>query len=309
MILNTGSRTDIPAYYSTWFMNRIRAGFVMARNPYYPKQVYRFDLDPDTVDIMSFCTKNPAPMLEHLDELKDFRQLWYVTLTPYAKDIEPNVPDKHEVIRSVQKLSEKLGRDHVIWRYDPVFLSERYSKEYHKRAFKTIASELHGYVTRVVISYIDLYEKTKKNFPEVNEVSWEDQCELTKYFADIAREYGMKVYMCLEDQRLSAFGVDMNGCMNRQLLEEALNIKLTVPKTPTARAGCDCLLGNDIGAYNTCAHFCRYCYANYDRRLVMDNMKKHDPNSPLLIGDLEEGDTIRQAKQVSWIDPQIQLDI
>lgn len=309
MILNTGSRTDIPAFYSTWFMNRIREGFVMARNPYYPRQVYRFSLDPETIDILSFCTKNPAPMLEHLNELKAFRQLWYVTLTPYGKDIEPNVPDKHEVIRSVVRLSEETGADHVIWRYDPVFLSAKYTKEYHKRAFRTIASELCGRVRRVVVSYIDLYEKTKKNFPEVAEVSWEDQLELTRYFAETAAANGMKVYMCLEDKRLSACGADTGGCMSEELLEEALGIELSLPRISNAREGCTCLLGNDIGAYNTCAHFCRYCYANYDRETVRRSMREHDPASPLLIGHLNSDDIIREVRQVSWLDPQIRLQL
>ena len=309
MILNTGSRTDIPAFYSTWFINRIRAGFVMARNPYYPKQVYRFSLDPEIIDILAFCTKNPEPMLQYADELKKFRQLWYVTLTPYGKDIEPNVPDKHEVIRSVQKLSDAVGRNAVIWRYDPVFLSRKYSKEYHKRAFRTICEALNGYVSRIVISYIDLYEKTKKSFPEAREVSWEDQCELTDYFVRTAEANNMKVYMCLEDKRLSVYGADTSGCMSEELLEEALQIELAVPKMSAAREGCRCLLGNDIGAYNTCAHFCRYCYANYDRDTVIRNMKDHDPESPLLIGHLQEGDIVRDVKQVSWLDAQMKLDL
>ncbi len=307
MILNTGSRTDIPAYYSEWFMNRIHEGFVLARNPYYPKQVYRYQLDPGSVDILAFCTKNPQPMLEHLDELKDFRQLWYVTLTSYGRDIEPNVPDKHHTIEAIQKLAKKVGRDSVILRYDPVFLSEKYSKGYHRRAFYKIAKMLQGYVSRIVISYIDLYEKTKKNFPEVREVSWQDQVELTQYFAYAAAYFGMRVYTCLEDPRLAAYGVNTSGCMSEELLEETLGIELNVPKLTPAREGCSCLLGNDIGAYNTCAHFCRYCYANYDQELVLRNMKDHDPKSPLLIGHLQKDDVVKDVKQVSWLDPQLKL--
>jgi DNA repair photolyase len=235
--------------------------------------------------------------------------LWYVTLTPYGKDIEPNVPDKHEVIRSIQKLSEAVGSDNVIWRYDPVFLSAKYSKAYHKRAFESIASALKGYVKRTVVSYIDLYEKTKKNFPEVSEVSWSDQKELTQYFQKTAEATGMQVYMCLEDKRLGVYGVNTGGCMSKEMLEEALHISLAVPKLTNAREGCSCLLGNDIGAYNTCMHFCRYCYANYDRGTVLKNMQDHDPDSPLLIGHLQEGDVIREVRQVSWIDPQLKLEL
>ena len=160
MILNTGSRTDIPAFYSEWFANRLREGFVLVRNPYYPALVTRYELDPQTVDVLSFCTKNPAPMLGQMELLKPFRQLWYVTLTPYGKDIEPNVPDKHEVIRTIRELSQLIGSDALIWRYDPIFLSAKYSMDYHFRAFRTIASELRGYVSKTVISFLDLYAKT-----------------------------------------------------------------------------------------------------------------------------------------------------
>ncbi len=309
MILNTGSRTDIPAFYSEWFMNRVREGFVLVRNPYYPKQIYRYRLTPDVVDVLSFCTKNPGPMLEHLEELKRFRQLWYVTLTPYAKDIEPGVPDKHEVIRSFQKLSETIGSDAVIWRYDPVFLSERYTMEYHQRAFQKICSELQGYTKRVVVSFIDLYQKTVKNFPEVREVSKTDQEILTEYFVKTAAAHGMQVYLCLEDKALERFGAIASGCMTQEVIEDALHIHLDVPRSQmNAREGCSCLLGSDIGMYNTCAHFCRYCYANYDRESVIRNMRMHDPASPLLCGTVQKDDIITEAKQVSYLDGQMRLD-
>ena len=136
MILNTGSRTDIPAFYSTWFYNRIKEGYVCTRNPYNPKQVRRYQINPDVVDILSFCTKNPAPMLERIHELDAFRQFWFVTLTPYGKDIEPNVPDKHLIITEIQQLSQMAGKQAVGWRYDPIFINQRYSIDYHLRAFQ-----------------------------------------------------------------------------------------------------------------------------------------------------------------------------
>ena len=127
MILNTGSRTDIPAFYSEWFRNRLREGFGMARNPFAPEQVTRWRIDPAVVDLIVFCTKNPGPMLPHMEELSQFLQFWYVTITPYGKEIEPGVPDKKQILQSFRTLSDLVGKRCVGWRYDPIFLSERYT--------------------------------------------------------------------------------------------------------------------------------------------------------------------------------------
>ena len=309
MILNTGSRTDIPAFFSEWMANRLKEGYVLVRNPYNPSQLIRYEIDPTVVDLISFCTKNPKPMLNHLSLLDPFHQLWQVTLTSYGKDIEPNVPDKHEVIETVQELSRRVGKKAVIWRYDPIFLSNRYSMEYHFRAFSTIASSLNGYTEKVVISFLDLYEKTKRNFPEGREVSWEDQVCITKQLVKIASENGMKVYTCHEKEELGQYGTDTGGCTSQAVIEETVGFRLNVPRLANAREGCPCLLGSDIGAYNTCMHFCRYCYANYDRETVLKNMKKHDPSSPLLIGNVLPDDHVVNAKQKSWKSVLIQLDI
>lgn len=309
MILNTGSRTDIPAFFSEWLVNRLREGYVLVRNPYNPSQLIRYEINPTVVDLISFCTKNPEPMLKHLSLLEPFHQLWQVTLTPYGKDIEPNVPDKHEVIKTVQELSKQVGKKAVIWRYDPIFLSDRYSMDYHFRAFSAIASSLNGYTEKVVISFLDLYEKTKRNFPEGKEVSWEDQIRITKQLVKTAAENGMKVYTCHEKKELGQYGADTSGCTSQAVVEEAIGFRLDVPRLSNAREGCSCLLGSDIGAYNTCMHFCRYCYANYDRETVLKNMKKHDPGSPLLIGNVLPEDHVVNARQKSWKSVLIQLDI
>ncbi|MBQ3051022.1 MAG: DUF1848 domain-containing protein, partial [Clostridia bacterium] len=270
--------------------------------------VTRYRLDPDVVDVLMFGTKNPAPMLPRLHELDAFRQLWHVTITPYGKDIEPNVPDKHEVLKSFQELSRLVGEDHVVWRYDPVFLSERYPMEYHLRAFEAMASELEGYTGQVVISFIDLFQKTKKNFPEVREVYEPEQDALSEAFVSIANAHGMKVVACLEDGRLARFGVDVSGCMNQKKVEDALGIRLAVPAGKgQTREGCTCLLGGDIGMYNTCTHFCRYCYANYDRATVLQNRELHDPESSFLIGGPHPADIVKDADQQSWLDDQITL--
>ena len=307
MILNTGSRTDIPAYYSEWFYNRIKEGFVYTRNPYNPKFIHSYKLNPNVVDVLVFCTKNPEPMLKRLDEIDHFKQFWGITLTAYGKDIEPNVPNKHRIIECIKVLSNRLGSHSVEWRYDPIFLSDKYTKEVHLRSFEHIANKLSGSIEVCVISFIDLYQKTIKNFPGVSEVSLEDQTELIKKFVEIGKKYNIRIKTCLENKGFENYGVDVGGCLTQSVLEQSLNQRLNVPKQTQAREGCECLLGNDIGSYNSCGHGCVYCYANYDMKLVRDNMKKHNKNSPLLIGELNSEDTIREMNQVSYIDAQLSL--
>ena len=173
MILNTGNRSDIPAFFSDWFFNRIQEGFVCVRNPYFPHQVTKYILDPQVIDIICFCTKNPKPMLSRLDLIKDYKQFWFVTITPYNQTIEPYVPNKNEIIRSFIELSKKIGSHCIGWRYDPIFLNDYYTIEYHLRIFEKMCQKLTGYTHQCVISFIDLYQKTKKNFKEVEGIEFQ----------------------------------------------------------------------------------------------------------------------------------------
>jgi hypothetical protein len=307
MIINTGSRTDIPAYYSEWFYNRIKEGFVCARNPYYPEQLIRYELSPEIVDCLVFCTKNPEPMLPGLQEIKQFRQFWFVTITPYGKEIEPYVPPKDTVMDAFCRLSQQVGLASVGWRYDPIFISEKYTLEFHLHAFESMAKKLSGSVDNCVISFIDLYEKTKKNFPQARKVTKEERQTIGREFAKIGRTYGILIRACCEGTELSQYGVDCSGCMTQQVIERAIDNTLAVPKGKPARAECQCLLGSDIGAYNSCGHGCLYCYANYDMKIVEQNRKRHNPKSPLLIGEIESWEQVKQAKQESWIDGQLRL--
>ena len=307
MIINTGQRTDIPAFYSEWFANRLKEGFVCVRNPYDPQQVRRYRLDPSVVDAIGFCTKNPAPMFPYMDLLKDYGQYWFVTLTPYGRDIEPNVPDKHLMISRFKQLSDIVGVSCVGWRYDPILLSEKYTVEYHLRAFEQIASALKGYTETVVISFIDLYPKVRKNFPEAREVPKETRLLLGKEIIRIATACGMTVKPCAEGDELAAYGADCSGCMQISDYEKAIGRRLNAPKRKGARDACSCYLSCDIGAYDTCRHLCRYCYANTEPEAVLKHSRLHDPASPFLIGNYMEGDRIHDVPQTSWIDDQMSL--
>lgn len=304
MIINTGQRTDIPAFYSEWFANRLKKGFVCVRNPYNLNRVSRYRLDPSVVDVIGFCTKNPAPMFPYMGLLKNYGQCWFVTTTPYGRDIEPNVPDKHKLLEDFQKVSKTVGIKSVGWRYDPIFISEKYTSDYHLHAFEQIASTLDGYTKTVVISFIDLYPKVRKNFPEAQEVTKEMRLLLGRRMIEIAAAHGMTVKPCAEGDELAAFGADCGGCMRISDYEKAIGKQLNAPKRKGARAECACYLSCDIGAYNTCRHLCRYCYANAEVGKVLANSRRHDPASPFLIGNYMEGDEIHDVPQQSWINEQ-----
>ena len=301
MILNTGLRTDIPGFFSEWFYNRIEDGFVYVRNPYAKNQIYSYRLDPELIDCIIFCTKNPKPMFENLEKIDKFNQYWHITITPYEKEIEPNVPPMNDVLESFKYLSKKLGKENVTLRYDPIFINEKYTLEKHIESFEYIINSLSGYTTEAIISFIDLYEKTKRNFPQAREVTKDERLKLGKEFAQIGKKNNITIKTCVEGSELDKFGIDSSGCMTKEVIERAINKNLNVPKQKARNGECYCLLNNDIGEYNTCDHGCLYCYANSNKRLVKRNLKLHDPKSPILIGEIKEDDIIKEMKQKSLI--------
>lgn len=310
MIIQTGMRTDIPAFYSKWLINRLKEGFVLVRNPYNQSQVTRYRLTPDVVDLMAFCTKNPSPMLPHMDILKPYGQFWFVTITPYGSDVEPHVPDKEKVMEDFRRLSDMVGVPSMGWRYDPIFVDDDHSVAWHISEFEKMAKSLAGYTEICVISFIDIYKKVQRNFPSAKPVSKEERLLIGKAFIEIARDNGMTVRPCAEGDELAKFGADCSGCMTKPTFENVLQCRLDVPpmKSNQRNGECACLLGVDIGAYDTCGHLCKYCYANSNPMLVRENMKKHNPDSPFLIGESRQGDVIHEAKQKSWIDRQLRFE-
>ena len=307
MIINTGQRTDIPAFYAEWFANRLKEGLVCVRNPFDQSQVSRYRLDPSVVDVIGFCTKNPEPMFPYMDLLRGYGQYWFVTITPYGRDIEPAVPDKHHMLEVFRQLSDKVGVDSTGWRYDPILLTERYTPEYHMRAFDKMSAALEGYTKTAVISFVDLYPKVRRNFPELREVEKEQRLAIGKELIAMASARGMTVKPCAEGDELAEFGADCSGCMKVSDYEKAIGKRLIVPKRKTARAACACYLSCDIGVYNTCRHLCRYCYANAEPETVKALSLTHDPSSPFLTGNYMEGDRIHDVPQESWIDPQTSM--
>lgn len=295
MILNVSGRTDVVALYTKWFMNRYQEGFLDVRNPFYSHLVSRIYFED--VDLLLFCTKNPIPILPYLNMIQK-PILFHVTLTPYKKDIEPNVPDKSLVIEAIKKLSDKIGIDHLAVRYDPVFISKKYNIEYHKKAFHRMCTLLKGYVQKIIISFIDDYKNVRKNAQElgIKPFTEEDYKEIGLSFSRSALENGMTVQTCFEDHNLVEYGFTKGECLSHSLAFQLTG--KTNFKTWKARKGkkCNCVEMVDVGVYNSCKHFCKYCYANFDENKVQTNYKEHDPNSSLLIGHLTAGDVIKRRK-------------
>ena len=235
MILQTGFRTDILAFYSAWFANRLRAGFVLVRNPYDPQSVTRYAINPDVVDLIGFCTKNPAPMLPRMELLRPYGQYWFVTITPYGPEIEPYVPPKAQVLQDFITLSKIVGPDCIAWRYDPIFLTDTYTAARHIAEFEQMAAVLSGYTKTCVISFIDLYEKVRRNFPQVKSVPHTERETLGKAFIEIGRKYGMTIRPCAEGTALARYGAD-HGCLycyaNASRVAVAQNMRMHDPFSP-----------------------------------------------------------------------------
>ena len=291
MILMVSGRCDIVGFYSKWFINRYNEGYVDVRNPFYPKLVNRINFKD--VDLIMFCTKNPLPIIEFLPQIKQ-PILFHVTLTSYKKDLEPNVIDKSKVIEGIKRISEIIGKDRVVVRYDPILLNDKYNLEYHKKAFDRICELLDGYVEKMLISFIDDYKNVENNKEVLKkrEFNDNDYKEIGESFSKSAKKHQMTVQTCFEERNLVEYGFIKDDCISRDLA-----FKLTGKKFPkwNARKGnkCNCAKMVDIGAYNCCNHLCKYCYANFDEKKIKENILEHDPDSSLLIGKLKDDDLIK----------------
>ena len=301
MILQTGQRTDIPAFYGQWLINRIREGFVDVRNPYNLLQVTRYPINQEVVDGIAFCTKNPLPFIPLLNEIVDYRQYWHMTITPYGTDIEPYVPTYTSVIEGFKHISKQLNSQSMVWRYDPIILTNEYTVDFHCESFYKMAQALKSYTDTVVVSFLDIFDKVAQNFPEGYRPSLDVQTKIIKEFVSIAHSNHMNLKTCGERDIFKEFGADTEGCLTLDCYERAWNIKLKAPKRTPARLECNCYLHGDIGAYDSCSHFCRYCYANTNQAVVRYNRLHHDPNSSLLIGRLSKREIIKESTEKSWI--------
>lgn len=287
LILNVSSRCDIVAFYTPWFMNRLKDGFVDVRNPFNPKLVNRIFFED--VSLILFCTKNPGPIIKYLKDIKK-NIIFHITLTPYKEDIEENVSKKN-IIEDIKKISQIVGIDNLYIRYDPIFISDKYTLDYHLAAFNRICDLLNGYVKHFIVSFLDDYKNVRKNkdILKYKNLTESDYKKIGEAFSKKAMSIKGTVQTCFEEKDLVEYGFKKDVCISLELAKRITGEN----KIKKWNRGCGCAEMVDIGVYNTCSHFCHYCYANFNESLVLKNIQKHDKNSSLLIGNLESDDIIK----------------
>ena len=292
MILMISGRTDIVAFYTPWLINRYQEGYVDVRNPFNNKMISRINFTD--VEAIMFCTKNPKPILPYLKNIKK-PKLFHITLTPYLKEIEPNLPSKKEIINSIKEVSKIVGKEFTYVRYDPIFINNKYTIDYHIKMFDRMCQELQGYIEHIIISFLDDYKNVRKNIKIINPKSLtkEDYKKIGESFSSIATKNNMTVQTCYEEESLLEYGFIKGECLSHEIAWK-LTGKTNFKKWKARH--CNCVEMVDIGAYNTCSHYCKYCYANYDEKEVQKNKKMHNPTASLLIGDIEKDDILKKKK-------------
>jgi hypothetical protein len=277
MIVSVSRRCDIPRYRFEWFMERLNEGFCDVANPFNPKQIKHVSLLPaaridniaDCVEAFVFWTREPESILTNTEELekRGFRFYVMVTITGYPAELEPNAPNASKVMDNMKKLSEKIGQNRIIWRYDPVILTNITNEEFHQRNFDSLARELAGSVRRVIISIYDEYPAVKKRLVLKEKTGVLQMLEthdilprLLGGFAKSAQSAGMEIQSCAEKEDFSFFGIKGGACIDAVLINKLWGIE-NIDKDKNQRPYCLCCKSVDIGAYGTCDARCVYCYA------------------------------------------------
>lgn len=306
MIISASRRTDIPAFYTDWFLNRIREGYVCVRNPFSYHQVSKITLNPDLVDTLVFWTKNPVPLMKHLSDLNEYMYYFQFTLNTYGREVERNLPSLENRIETFRELASCLGKERIIWRYDPIGISPAYTVDWHLKQFERLANALAGSTETCVISFLDLYPSVLSNLqqssmtpPDNNEIA-----QLAQGIASITAAHGIRPTACCEATSLSAYGIEPAHCIDGELLARLLGCKLNCGRDGNQRKNCGCVESIDIGAYGTCRHGCAYCYAG-----GQNGGKKFgwESNSPLLGSKLTTADKIKERAVQSFKDLQLSL--
>ncbi len=305
MILSVSRRTDIPCFYAEWFMNRIRAGSVLTRNPMNHAQLHRVPLSPAIVDCIVFWTKDAHHLYPYLDELDTYGYSYYFqfTVTPYGRDLEPGLRDKSAIMDTFCALSERIGSNRVLWRYDPIVLNDTYTFPYHMEQFTHMCDRLAPYTSRITISFVDLYPKLRTD--QLRAITSAEIAELSHFLSTTAKSYGLSVYACCEGMDLTPYGILPAACIDRSLISSICGEQLNIPRDSNQRPGCGCAASIDIGAYDTCLNGCAYCYANHSPAAVYRRYAQHDPTSELLFGHVQEGENVQTRKVFSYRSTQL----
>jgi hypothetical protein len=289
-IISVSRRTDIPAFYGNWFMNRISCGYAAYANPF-NNQKYEVSLSMDDVLCFVFWSKNFSPFMKHLEKLKKSGYNFYFnyTITGLPSVFEKNVIDTEKALNSLKTLSDIYSPEYINWRYDPIILSNITDYDFHINTFTNLASSLSGYTNRCIISFTDYYNKVKKNL-SLLEKDNSIQCiepdndfkiNLSTHLAKIAKKYDLTLYSCCEDYLVSSV-INKAHCVDAHLVNRLFFPEPRLIKLKPTRKECGCFESVDIGAYNTCPHGCVYCYANVNKKVADYHFKNQDIESPIL---------------------------
>lgn len=257
----------------------------MVGNPMNPNIVRQVNLEPRLVDCIVFWSKNPAPLLERLDRLKPYHYYFLFTITSYGADLEKNLPPKDMIIETFQKLSKRIGKERVIWRYDPILLTAKIDCDYHYKYFDYIASKLESFTERCIISFLDMYDKCKRNLAgfAVRMPGRQEMMEIAGKLNSIAQKRHIELQTCAESSDFLSVGIMPGKCIDDRLIAKITGENIEIPKDKYQRKTCCCVESVDIGAYDTCRHNCLYCYANSNREAVERNAAQHNRQSPFLL--------------------------
>jgi len=310
MIISASRRTDIPAFYSDWFINRVREGWCFVPNPLNYHQLSFVPLIPEEVAAIVFWSKNPAPLMKYLDEIDErgYRYYFQFTLNDYPEEFEPGLPSINERIGTFKKLSDRLGNPRVIWRYDPIIISNFTPANFHTAKFAQIADSLKGYTNRVMVSFVDYYQKTELRLEKLRKFGFEfennfeqtpEASILMRELGEIAKHSGIEIFTCAEEVNFSSVGVTPGRCIDPDLIQQIWSIKGNEKKDPTQRSVCLCAVSKDIGINDTCLHGCTYCYATRKDEVARKRYSGHYPSSPVLWGDTRPLTPSEQARLVA----------
>lgn len=303
-------------------MNRIRDGFFYRINPLNANQIKGFSLLPEDVDAIVFWSKNPEPFIRHLDELDRMGYNYYFqfTLNDYPRLFEPHLPSFHSRLETFLKLSDKLGAERVIWRYDPIILSSITPIEFHMEKVQQIAINLKGHTQRLTISFLDFYGKVCNRLKKlenehrvvIHDLAQETYSEqllgLSQFIVNVGAENSLEVVSCGERVDLDKLGIKHGSCIDSRLIHDLFKVERVAPKDPNQRSECLCAESVDVGIYNTCKFECSYCYANFSKVAIHNNVKKHQQSSPLLIGNfLGEVEIVKDKRRKKSLSKQLEL--
>jgi len=299
LIISASRRTDIPAFYAKWFMNRILAEYCTVPNPYNRKQISHVSLLPEDVDVIVFWTRNPKPLFPYLDELdqRGFRYYFQFTLLGYPREIDTKSPSRKVAIKTFLELAQRVGSQRVIWRYDPIVFSHITGAQFHTENYAEIAEALQGFTCYSVISIMDMYNKSRKRIDKLNQqgigITAQDGHPSPRYdgllntINHIASENKMEIFSCSEERDMEPYGFLASKCIDDEYIEATFGTEVNHKKDPGQRKACGCVISKDIGMYDTCVFGCQYCYATRNFKRSKENYESHKPESPSLLGGYE----------------------